>query len=206
MRALIYFPIIHSSKDLGSLSKAASDLRTEEQERLYIDAIEHFWRMIATTIDSLGLDFTNLKLYQDGLPVCGKEQEIVAEVANSGSENYKLLQALHHKGAVLMGTESAELLVQEHSLMTQLLKLGESTDSTLEIAQNLLDQRDDFIAKRIDKSLQDNEIAILFLGLKHNIIAKLPKDIVVVQPLGKPVGLEEASSIHFQINNLQVLH
>ena len=189
MRALIYFPIIHSSKDLGSLSNAASDLRTEEQERLYIDAIEHFWGMIATAIEDLGLDYTKLKLYQDGLPVCGKEQEIVAEVANSGSENYKLLQTLHHKGAVLMGTESPELLVQEHTLMTQLLRSGKSTDATLEIAQKLLDQRDGFIAKRIEKTLQDNEIGILFLGLMHNIIAKLPKDIVIIQPIGKPTGL-----------------
>lgn len=189
MRALIYFPIIHSPKDLGTLDKAVSALRTDEQTQKYLDAIEHFWAMIATTIEGLGLDYTNLKLYQDGLPVCGKEKEIVADVAESGSQNYRLLQTLHQKGAVLMGTESPDLLVQEHALMTQLLQPGEPTEASLATARALLNQRDDYIVQRIDKTLQDNEMAILFLGLMHNIETKLPKDIVLIQPLGKPTGI-----------------
>ncbi|MEY3787053.1 MAG: hypothetical protein RLZ75_1260, partial [Pseudomonadota bacterium] len=67
MRALIYFPIIHSPKDLGSLSKLASDLRSNEQEKKYLEAVKHFWEIVATTIESLELDYSNLKLYQDGL-------------------------------------------------------------------------------------------------------------------------------------------
>ena len=81
MRALIYFPIIYSHKDLGTLAKAASDLRTDEQEKKYLDATVHFWEMTITTIEGLGLNYQRLKLYQDGLPVCGKEKEIVDDVA-----------------------------------------------------------------------------------------------------------------------------
>ncbi len=187
MRALIYFPIIHGPEDLGTLDKAVSDLRTDKQTDNYLAAVEHFWVMIETAIEGFGLDYTRLKLYQDGLPVCGKEQEIVADVAKSGSQNYKLLQALMQKGAVLMGTESPELLVQEHALVTKLLQPGKSTESSLDAAQVLLNQRDEYIAQRIDKTLQDNEMAILFLGLMHNIETKLPKDIVLIEPLGKPV-------------------
>ena len=192
MRALIYFPIIHSHKDLGTLDKRVSDLRTDEQADKYLDATEHFWKMIATTIEDLELDYSHLRLYQDGLPVCGKEQEIVAEVAESaGSQNFKLLQKLHQKGAVLMGTESPELLVQEHALMTQLLNPGEPTEISLKTAQELLNKRDDYIAQRIDKTLQDNEMGLLFLGLMHNIEKKLPQDIVIIQPLGKPPRAED---------------
>jgi hypothetical protein len=189
MRALIYFPIIHSAKDLATLDKAVNDLRTDEQVSKYIDATDHFWKMIETTIEGLELDCTHLKLYQDGLPVCGKEQEIVADVAESGSQNFKLLQKLHKKGAKLMGTESPELLVQEHALMMQLLQPGESKEGSLKTAQELLNQRDDFIVQRIDKTLQDNEMGILFLGLMHHIETKLPQDIVLIQPLGKPTGI-----------------
>ncbi len=186
MRALIYFPIIHSHKDLGTLDKGVSDLRTDEQADKYLEATEHFWKMIATTIEGLELDYSHLRLYQDGLPVCGKEQEIVAEVAESaGSQNFKLLQKLHQKGAILMGTESPDLLVQEHALMTQLLKLGKPTEISLKTAQELLNKRDDYIAQRIDKTLQDNEMGLLFLGLMHNIEKKLPQDIVLIQPFGK---------------------
>lgn len=190
MRALIHFPIIHSTKDLGTLGEAVNNLRTEEQAHEHLAAIEHFWTMIATTIEGLGLDYTNLKIYQDGLPVCGKENEIVADVAKSGSQNYRLLLALQHKGARLMGTESPELLLQEHALMTQLLQSGERSESSLETAQALLSQRDDYIAQRINETLQDDELAILFLGLMHNIETKLPNDIVLIQPLGKPSGVE----------------
>ncbi|UOA09597.1 hypothetical protein [Methylobacter sp. S3L5C] len=188
MRALIYFPIIHSPEDLGTLDKAVSDLRTDKQTDNYLAAVEHFWAMVETTIEDFGLDYTSLKLYQDGLPVCGKEKQIVVDVAESGSKNYKLLQILMQKGAVLMGTESPELLVQEHALATKLLQPRKSTESSLEVAQILLNKRDEYIAQRIDKTLQDNEMAILFLGLMHNIETKLPKDIVLIQPLGKPLG------------------
>ena len=186
MRALIYFPIIHSAKDLGSLGDTVNNSRSKEQVQEYSLAIENFWTMIATTIESLELNYSGLKLYQDGLPVCGKEKEVVRDVAALGSENYRLLQMLQDKGAVLMGTESSELLLQEHALMTQLLQSGERSESTLVTAQTLLNQRDAYIAQRINETLQDNEIAILFLGLMHNIESRLPEDITLIQPLGKP--------------------
>ncbi|MFI3222717.1 MAG: hypothetical protein QX191_06745 [Methylococcaceae bacterium] len=186
MRALIYFPIIHSPQDLGSLSQVASNVRTNEQENNYLDAVQQFWEMIDSTIDGLRLDYKTIKIYQDGLPVFGEIKKIVAEVAESGSLNHRLLQTLNQKGAVLMGTESPELLAQEYALMTQMLNAVDSTETFLENAQALLNQRDEYIAQRIDETLQNNEMGILFLGLMHNIETKLPKDIVVIQPLGKP--------------------
>jgi len=186
MRALIYFPIIHSPQDLGSLSQEASNIRTNEQEKNYLDAVQQFWEMIDSTIEGLRLDYKTIKIYQDGLPVCGEIKEIVADVAESGSLNHKLLQTLNQKGAMLIGTESPELLAKEYALMTQMLSAVDSTETCSENAQTLLDLRDEYIAQRIDETLQNNEMGILFLGLMHNIEKKLPKDIVVIQPLGKP--------------------
>jgi pheromone shutdown protein TraB len=188
MRALIYFPVIHSGEDLGSLNHAVNNSRTEEQAIQYRLAVEHFWMMVEKTIEKLELNYTGLKLYQDGLPVCGKEKEIVQDVAVSGSKNYQLLEKLQDKGAVLMGTESHELLLQEYTLMRQ-LSFGQQSKSTLASAQALLEERDNYIAQRINETLQENEIAILFLGLMHSIEKKLPEDIVLIQPLGKPVGV-----------------
>ena len=193
MRALIYFPIIHSPQDLGSLSKAARELRSDAQENKYLDAVKQFWEIVATTIEGLELDYSGLKLYQDGLPVCGKEKEIVAEVAELGSENHRLLQTLNKKGAVLMGTESPELLVKERELMMQMLIPTELKETSLESAQVLLNQRDEYIAQRINQTLQDNEMGRLFLGLMHNIEAKLPEDIFLIEPLGKPSILRDGS-------------
>jgi hypothetical protein len=186
MRALIYFPIIHSPQDLGSLSQVASNIRTNEQQNNYLDAVQQFWEMIGSTIEGLRLDYKTIKIYQDGLPVCGEIKEIVAEVAESGSLNHRLLQTLNQKGGMLIGTESPELLAREYALMTQMLSAVDSTETCSEDAQILLDLRDEYIAQRIDETLQNNEMGILFLGLMHNIEKKLPKDIVVIQPLGKP--------------------
>jgi pheromone shutdown protein TraB len=188
MRALIHFPIIHNSQDLGTLNTAVNQSRTEQQVQQHHAAVEHFWSMIMTTIEGLDINYKGLKLYQDGLPVCSKEKEIVTEVAAAGSQNYLLLQSLLCKGAILMGTESVELLLQEHALMTALLQSGEQSTASLEKAQILLNQRDDYIAQRINDTLHDNEMAMLFLGLMHNIEEKLAKDIVLIQPLGKPTG------------------
>ena len=186
MRALIYFPIIHSPQDLGSLSQVASNIRTNEQQNNYLDAVQQFWEMIGSTIEGLRLDYKTIKIYQDGLPVCGEIKEIVAEVAESGSLNHRLLQTLNQKGGMLIGTESPELLAREYALMTQMLSAVDSTETCSEDAQTLLDLRDEYIAQRIDETLQNNEMGILFLGIMHNIEKKLPKDIVVIQPLGKP--------------------
>ncbi len=186
MRALIYFPIIHSPQDLGSLSQVASNIRTNEQQNNYLDAVQQFWEMIGSTIEGLRLDYKTIKIYQDGLPVCGEIKEIVAEVAESGSLNHRLLQTLNQKGGMLIGTESPELLAREYALMTQMLSAVDSTETCSEDAKTLLDLRDEYIAQRIDETLQNNEMGILFLGLMHNIEKKLPKDIVVIQPLGKP--------------------
>ena len=92
-----------------------------------------------------------------------------------------------------MGTESPELLVKERELMMQMLIPTELKETSLESAQVLLNQRDEYIAQRINQTLQDNEMGILFLGLMHNIEAKLPEDIFLIEPLGKPSILRDGS-------------
>ena len=189
MRALILLPIIHNPADLGSLGKAAESLRNEDQTLQYLDAVEHFWSMIVTVIDGMNLNFQQLKLYQDSLPICNAIDRIVSEVATSGSKNYALLETLQKKGATLMGTESLDLLLQEKSLMTNLLQSTDRSEESVEKAQALLNQRDIFIGQRINESLADDEMAILFLGLMHNIKPYLSSDIVVIEPLGKPISV-----------------
>jgi len=70
--------------------------------------------------------------------------------------------------------------------MKQLLTSGERSDVTYGKAQALLGQRDEYIAKRIDETLQEGELALLFLGLMHNVELILSKDIKLIQPFGKP--------------------
>ena len=188
MRALIHFPIIHSSQDLVNSGDFAADARGEIQNMEYYQAVEQFWQMIETTLDSFNLNYQQLKLYQDGLPVCDSVDSIVDNVAACGSQNFQLLQKLQSKGATLVGTESVTLLLEERQLMSDLLKAKPEKLAPLDKAQALLEQRDNFIATRINETLQDDEMAVLFLGMSHNIEAKLADDILLIQPLGKPMG------------------
>ena len=186
MRALIYFPILHNEQDLGSLSQVVGERLTEKQQQQYIEAVSDFWTLIRRVILEYELDYKKVKVFQDGLPVCGKELDIITEVAQSGSENHKILLELHQKGAQVQGTESPELLVKEYNLMKQMLTAEHPQEFYSTEAKVILNQRDEAIAQRIDTILADNEMGILFLGLAHNIAEKLPKDIVLIEPLGRP--------------------
>lgn len=189
MRALILLPIIHSPADLGTLSGEAEDSRNEAQKLQYLDAVEHFWTVVNGAIDGMSLNYPQLKVYQDSLPVGDLVDAIVADVAASGSKNYALLKTLQEKGATLMGTESPDLLRQEKDLMTEVLQSADHSKESAEKAQALLLQRDRFMAQRINESLADEEMGLIFVGLMHQIEPYLAADIVVIKPLGEPSGI-----------------
>jgi hypothetical protein len=185
MRALILLPIIHSPTDLGTLSAAAEGSRNEAQTLQYLDAVEHFWTVVDGVIEGMNLNYQQLKVYQDSLPVCNAVDRIVADVAASGSKNYALLKTLQENGATLMGTESPDLLEQEKAFMTDVLQSADHSKESAEKAQDLLSQRDVFIGKRISESLANEEMGLIFVGLMHDIEPHLSSDIVVIKPLGQ---------------------
>ena len=154
-------------------------------------AIDLIWTEIEAAIDALALSFDRVRLYQDGLPVCGREAEIVTELAQAGSRNHQLLLRLMAQGAVLMGTESGDLLVQEYQLAKQSLTTRPPRAAGLAASRRasseaLLQRRDQFIAQRINETLKTGETGILFLGMLHSLERYLHPDIKVIYPLHRP--------------------
>ncbi len=141
--------------------------------------IDRIWDEIEASIIELDLPWERVRIYQDGLPVCGREMAIVAELAAKGSRNHRLLMALAAKGAAIVGTESPELLLAEYNRVRALLdsKASPHDENVKEMGARLLEQRDRFIASRIDRTLGAGEIGILFLGMLHSIADFLPRDI-----------------------------
>lgn len=86
------------------------------------------------------------------------------------SPNYELLRFLKQKGAQVFGTEDPKLLKKEYQFVSQANKDREK-------ATSLLAKRDSYITKRIDKTLNQGDLGILFIGAAHKIQNKLPKDI-----------------------------
>ena len=201
MRTLIYIPIIHTQADMGALAGAIRRLSIEklghrEWERS-VKAIDQLWTIIHETIEKLDLPYPQVRLYQDGMPNCGREVQIVSDLAKAGSPNHQLLLFLMGKGATLMGTESPELLLEEYQLVQQVLSaegLGEVERVKARqesLSHSLLARRDRYISERINETLREGETGILFLGMLHSLEEKIAKDIQVHYPILRPAHSKE---------------
>jgi hypothetical protein len=191
-RTLIYFPIVHTQADMGGLQESVARATLQKVGPAGVArktaAIDRTWTAIEVAIDTLPLSLDRVRLYQDGLPVCGRETEIVTELAQAGSRNHQLLLRLMAQGAVLMGTEDSDLLVQEYQLARQSLttrppRAAGLAASRRALSQALLQHRDQFIARRIHATLKSGETGILFLGLLHSLEGYLHPDVKVIYPL-----------------------
>lgn len=125
------------------------------------------------------------RVYQDGLPVCAHEARIISELAEAGSRNYKLLLRLESRGAMLMGTENPDLLVEEYQLAVTGLNSGGAGGARQRELRGaaLLEERDRYIAARINSTLQPGETGVLFLGMLHSVQPYLDRDINIVYPI-----------------------
>lgn len=192
---LHYLPIVHTEQDLGALGtavKAHTEARLgaaawERKQRLTAE----YWARLTRWATQLPAQLGGYRLYQDGLPVCGKEAAIVAELAEKGSRNHALLLLLGQRGATLMGTESPELLLQEYRLAQRLFAHA-APPAAQEESSALLQRRDAFIARRIAQTLQPGETGLLFIGALHQVAALLPADIRLDYPLQREAAEDSA--------------
>ena len=201
MRQLYIIPIIHSRHDLGSLEQSIRDAKSQSTSASMVESnqrvVDFFWNELQHGIESWRLDYSNAIIFQDALPFTGHpdrilEHRIVDELATKGSANHKLVQWLIAQGATLEGTESTELLLREYDVVRKSLAEGvhrydEPADSaaTGETIETLLNQRDRFIAGRIDESLNANQVGILFIGMQHRVQDYLQPDFQVSYPFGR---------------------
>ena len=186
MRTLIVIPIIHTEQDMGSLLEQVKQEYVtrygHEKWAEHLKSIDEVWSGIRRMIAALELPYASVRLYQDGLPLCGKEADIVKEVAARGGQNHQLLVELMQQGARLMGTEDPDLLLQEYQFLQVTLgakqDLGQENQQK-EQSRRLLSGRDRFIAGRINATLSAGEIGLLFVGLAHSVEPLLDADILV---------------------------
>jgi hypothetical protein len=155
--------------------------------------VKALWTDIQANLDALQLDARRMRIYQDGLPISGFEERIVRELAKAGSSNHQLILGLLDQGAVLMGTEDSQLLMEEYELQKQHLAQTPGGSATpverRKQMDRVLEARDSFIAERIAATLEAGEVGLLFLGALHRLDALRSTDIQV-ETLGD--ALDEA--------------
>jgi len=189
MRQLIYIPVVHTDADMGSLLPAAKreflKKYSESDWQKKRQAVQEFWEGLHQRIGDLHLDYSKAYIYQDGLPVCGKELQIVTQLAKQGSPNHTLVLWLTDRGANLVGTESPELLLEEYRLVQRIFSASKGQEreaaaaAYTKRAPELLAQRDDYIRRQIDATLPTGCVGLLFIGLTHHVDEGLPSDIHV---------------------------
>jgi len=189
MRKLIYVPIIHTDPDLGRLAEGIIEQTKEvvgiKNWQKHKGIVNRYWREIANYWQDKRV--SGFKIFQDGMlanGVVGKR--IVKELADKGSVNHKIVEQLMKKGAELVKTEDSGLLKEEYFLTRELIKKKSFLGSLLAFLHykwrknKLLSQRDAYIIKQIEKSLQEGETGICFLGAYHQMLPGLSKDIKLV--------------------------
>ena len=190
MKKLLYVPIIHMEADLGSVAaivdKKSSQVCGKERWNKHKKAVSGFWDSIASYFGRLST--SNLKIYQDGLMIDGEVgKKIIEEGARKGSKNHKIVLKLMEKGAKIMKTEDIHLLKKEYNSLIKLSQTKSPIEKMLvyigyKLRKNpLMRKRDKFIAKRINETLQDGEVGVLFIGVYHNVFSRISQDITVHQ-------------------------
>lgn len=188
MKKLLYVPIIHMEADLGSVAaaidKRSSQMCGKEHWNRHKKAVSGFWDSITNYFDLL--DASNLKIYQDGLMIDGEVgKKIIEEGASKGSKNHKIVLKLMKKGAKIVKTEDLALLKEEYNSLIKLSQTKSPIEKMLayigyKLRKNpLMKKRDKFIAERINETLQDGEVGVLFIGVYHNVFPQISQDIMV---------------------------
>ena len=190
-RPLIWIPIIHSQADLGDMRERVRNLYVRKMGRAkwrqHVQAVDRMWREIRAGVEALALDYGKVRLYQDGLPNCGHEPQIVRDLAQAGSQNHLLLLDLMGRGAKITGTESPEFLLEEYELAQQVLVAADSRGAgnrqpvQSDLGKRILEKRDHYIAERIGQTLRAGETGLLFLGMLHSLVGHLPADVQMVR-------------------------
>lgn len=190
MRTLIYVPVIHTSADLGSLAgdvtkRGIADLG-EDVWKEHQRTVEGLWDAISHYFDSI--DVSGMKIYQDGMVAEGEiGEKIVEEGIKLGSKNYELVSNLIRRGAILVKTEVFKLVKKERDRLLAITQAKSITQKIIAfiryklVKKRLLSKRDNYIAKRIDETLNNGATGIIFIGAYHNIKERLSKDIQITE-------------------------
>jgi len=169
-----------------NIAPALQQSRIPKLERKEEREIQRFWYEIEQKIEASNLDWSMVRIYQEGLPLA--RPELITEIVDKSSEqseNYQIIKKLISKGARVEGTEDPSLLLVEQGFLKEFIE-AKNEEERKKVAEeykgikaDLRNRRNSFIAERINITLLKGETGILFVRAHHNIDPKLQKDIAV---------------------------
>ena len=158
-------------------------MQGSEKHANTLKQVREMWVGIQQKILDLKPPWGSLRIYQEALPVCGREAELVTRLSLKGSHNHRLICSLLRHGARIEGTEDPNLLVREYDLLSKAFHAGEGRMPLADYrkeSDKILAERDEFIAGRIRQTLKPGEVGLVFLGVRHQLDRLLEKDFEIV--------------------------
>ena len=122
---------------------------------------------------------------QDGLPVSGKERELVAELAKTGSRNYASILRLINGGARIGHRISGTSLGRRRGRKAR-PGIGEASghEALQQVPERFSpDPAGPIHSQSNQRDPITGEVGILFLGMLHSLEPFLEKDINVIYPI-----------------------
>ncbi len=189
-RILYIVPLIYTNPNAGSMAYVLEErgfaLLGTELWGKHQEVVKRFWDSIDRFFSQI--EVFNFKIYHDGLSVDGRAaQELVQQGIINRNHNHILIGNLLARGAMLVRTEDNGLIKQEQKYASK-IKLSqssieiESAVARYRLAQaKLLEQRDKYMARRINGTLKSDDSGILFLSAYHDVISRLDEGINILQ-------------------------
>ena len=100
------------------------------------------------------------RVYRD--EICEGGEKALAYLSNIDHENFLIVKKLVDSGAVFEATEDS-ILVAESISWTEAVKYNPLDQISLEMLQETIRERDNYVSRRINETLQDEETGILFM-------------------------------------------
>lgn len=192
-RTLFSFITDPALTDLGLLCRNLlldRDRRADDQEwSTLAERSDQMWNEIEARLAEIVLDPPTTRVYGEGIPLCGRENSYVKEMADAGSRYHRLLRRLRDEGHRIVGTEAPDLLAESGELARLKMLGGRAAEEEAVISGRtmiehfLLVWRGQFIADRINETLREGESGILFLSRSHSFADRLAEDIRILYPL-----------------------
>jgi hypothetical protein len=175
MRILFIVPKMFAREELTRINPSVpEDYEKKSQE---------FWDYVAERLKSPRV--VN-RIYYDSLTKGGEQTEEALKFINDNNERCSVLvRELISDGATLQASED-RLLIEETVSWIGMLTKGASKETeqdqtTLELLEQNMSDRDKFLAKVVEETLKENETGVLFIGSGREIGRHISSDIKVIK-------------------------
>lgn len=196
MRKLIIVPTLHDFTETRGLA-SHSDLVLQPSFRPIVDSTDIAWNSIDHAFKGLNVDYPRLKVFAETLTMTEpfsypgdvlpfdqafKHADSLLAKGELEGRQERLIKALYEAGAIMMPTENEQLFNRALETADEIVEFSgdsEKLRAAEEKYEAINKKRDEFVLSMINESLSEGDLGVVIMGMGHDIISKLPLDIIV---------------------------